>query len=81
MRACVRVCVIFFLPFIGFKKIIKKIKYFIVPCGKFWSPYPGMALQPRQEQDIPIGVCSSHTPLCVDSGVCGIFVWLPVFGK
>ena len=48
-------------------------KYCIVPCGKFGSPYPGKAQQPREQRYLFLPVCAVIS--CVQT-----MVWLPVFG-
>ena len=47
--------------------------FFIVPCGKFGSPYLGKAQQP-QEQRYPF------LSMCVVFPCVQTVVWLPVFG-
>ena len=46
---------------------------FIVPCGKFGSPYLGMEQQPQEQRYPFLSVCVVFW--CVQT-----VVWLPVFG-
>ena len=47
--------------------------YFIVPCGKFRSPYLGKAQQPQEQRYPFLSVCAVFS--CVQT-----MVWLPVLG-
>ena len=60
-------------PTTFFKTFFFFLKYFIVPCGKFGSSYPGKALQPQEQRYPLLSVCAifSHFQ---------IMAWLPAFG-
>ena len=49
------------------------LQYFIVPCGKFGSPYESKAQQPQEQRYPFLSVCAVFP--CVQT-----MVWLPVLG-
>ena len=57
---------------------IGEFKRFVVPCGKFGSPYPGKAQRPQEQCYIPIAISVCSVFLCQNNGmsasVCSIFL-------
>ena len=57
---------------------IGEFKRFVVPCGKFGSPYPGKAQRLQEQRYIPIAISVCSVFLCPNNGmsisVCSVFL-------